>query len=166
MEIIVDFMDISEEPNPINGVIFPVEVSLDAVKKFQARVNDEEKISVFGEMRNPAGDMESPYTIDLSRASHFIKKVWVGDNTARARISFLKGSTLEDLYKNGWKPIIIPRIVGFWSPPDGICSSFDIITLDIKNTFEYTSIPNQPELPKFTHDSNAVEYKNEIRYYD
>ena len=166
MEIIVDFMEISGELNPINGVIFPVDVALEGVTKFQERVNDEEKISVLGEMINYTGDMESPYTIDLSRASHVIKKVWVSDNIARARISFLKDSTLECLYKSGWKPIMIPRIVGFWSPLSNICSSFDIITLDIKNTLEYPLIPNQPELPKFTHDSNAVEYKNEIRYYD
>ena len=111
-----------------NGVIFPTSVVEDAVVEFNKRVDANG--GVLGELGHVHTDDSDRFlAIDVSRASHIVKHLWVDNAILKAKIQLL-GKYAEIVEHLDIEVLGVPRSFGGFK--DQICTSYTIVTVDIE----------------------------------
>jgi len=134
MEQLIELMRL-EEPHEITGVIYPTGVVLKAVEQFEARIKESpESGGILGECSPPAYDpargLDTRYrSIDLVRASHIVRHLWVEKKTLICKVKLL-GKYAEmakylDINFDG-----LPRATGVIEG-ENVCTDYTIITIDL-----------------------------------
>ena len=118
-----------------NGVIYPTGVIETACFEFEKRLK-EGRGGILGECGIPTGinwdgDPSGRYMeIDLSRASHIVRHVWVEDGKLNCKVQLLsKYAEIADLLNVDFYGI--PRSTGAFEAGSKVCSTYTLITVDL-----------------------------------
>ena len=121
-------------PNPNGGIIYPSNVIEDACMEFEKRI--EKRGGMLGECGIPIDinwDNEPPtryMEIDLVRASHIVRHVWVEDHKLQCKVQLLsKYAEIADLLNVEF--LGIPRATGVIEEGSKTCTSYTLITVDL-----------------------------------
>lgn len=129
MEQLVIVME-ADKPDH-HGVIYPQELLASAVDDFLERMKVQNH-SIPGECSPPPMDENTPperlQQVDLERASHLVKNMWMEDKIVKAKISMV--GKYAELAEAGLEYSVIPRAFGSIGA-DKVCSKYVLITLDL-----------------------------------
>ena len=131
MEQLIDLMplDCIHE----NGAFYPFAVVSDAVDEFNKRI--EPRNGALGEctipiLTNWQGPPEARYLqVDLSRASHIVRHVWIDDFILKCKVTLL-GQYAEMAREMDFHFLGVPRATGV-TGDDGVCTKYTLITVDL-----------------------------------
>lgn len=124
------------------GVTYPRNVAVKAIESFQERL-DANHEAIPGECGAPSlpKDKEdvvsaiSYLTINLERASHIVKAIWLDGNVMKAKIKLI--GKFAELAKAGVEFSVIPRMVGDVNE-ELVCTKMTLATLDLAYIEEST----------------------------
>jgi hypothetical protein len=130
MEQIVELM-VLDTPDPA-GIIYPFSVVEDGITDINRIITEKE--GVLGECGVPnlsvSNGGRGVLTIDLARASHIVKHVWIKNSVVYAKI-FLLGRYAEIADRLKVDFLGIPRGVGKINGKNKMCTEYTLITVDI-----------------------------------
>ncbi len=129
MEQIVELLVVDKPDH--SGVTYPLSVVEDAVNDFNKRI--EAKGGILGECGIPQDiDPEGRrlLEIDLPRASHIVRHVWINNAVVCAKV-FLLGKYAEIADQLNLNFLAIPRAYGDINGVKKLCTKYTLITVDI-----------------------------------
>lgn len=122
-------------------MFYPRDVIIDALNDFRSRLLDKNE-SIPGEFQIPPIE-EIEITpkrltiIMLDRISHFVKAIWIQDDTVYAKIKLI--GKYADLANHGVEFSVFPRALGNIDE-DNRCNSYKLVTLDLCDSAELVSL--------------------------
>jgi len=128
MEQLVVLLEIGRPDH--KNVDYPLPIIEDAINAFNKRIK--RRNGMLGECGIPP-DLDSDgrrmLKIDLSRASHIVRHVWIQNNIVKAKI-FLLGKYAEIAEEMNIRFLAIPRAYGEVDAK-GTCTKYTLITVDL-----------------------------------
>jgi len=122
-----------DAPDP-NGLIYPTNVVEDACTEFTDRIK--KRGGMLGECGIPTDinwDNDPParyMEIDLVRASHIVRHVWIEDHTLNCKVQLLS-KYAEIAQELNIDFLGVPRATGAFEESSKMCTKYTLITVDL-----------------------------------
>jgi hypothetical protein len=132
MEQLIQLLPL-DVPDP-NGIIYPTNVVEDACTEFNNRIK--KRGGMLGECGIPpdiSWDNDPParyMEIDLVRASHIVRYVWVEDHTLQCKVQLLS-KYAEIAQELDVDFLGVPRATGAFEEGSKTCTKYTLITVDL-----------------------------------
>lgn len=127
MEQIVELL-VVDKPDS-SGIIYPLSVVEDGITEINNRIT--QVGGVLGECGVPMlASGGSVVEVDLARASHLVKHVWIEHAVVYAKVFLLgKYAEIADQLKVDF--LGIPRAIGEINGKNKVCTAYTLVTIDI-----------------------------------